>query len=140
MAGKNNKESRGQGEGGTRGWGGGAYKRRSRDSGALLAYAVHPSTRDVHIIVRQQSGVTGNTNVHCIDVLKLFQDLTAMRDWPTSFTNLQRVLPIIYAYVLNGTDFTPTLSGLTASSMSQAYYDALKDAGNHNFVLPLGSE
>ncbi|CAB1112043.1 unnamed protein product [Ectocarpus sp. CCAP 1310/34] len=106
---------------------------------ALLSYAVHPSTRDVRIIVRQQSGMAVNTNVHCIDLLKLFQDLTAMRNWPSSFTKLQSVLPIISAYVLNGTDYTPTLSGLTASSMFQAYYDALKDAGNHNFVLPLGS-
>ncbi|CAB1119914.1 unnamed protein product [Ectocarpus sp. CCAP 1310/34] len=88
---------------------------------ALLAYAVHPSTRDVRIIVRQQSGVTGNTYVNCIDVLKLFQDLSAMRNWPSSFTNLQRVLPIVSAFVLDGTDFTPTLSGLTASSMFQAY-------------------
>lgn len=105
---------------------------------ALLVYAVHPSTRSVRVVVRQQRGV-GDEPVQHIDVLELFEHLINLSHWPHHFSPLQRCLPVVVAYVLCGTDFTPTLHSLTSPSMFQVYYDYLSNATNAGFVKPLGS-
>lgn len=75
---------------------------------ALLVYAVHPWTRNVRVVVRKQSGVNDRAVVPCVDVLELFNALTKLTSWPSSFTPLQKCLPVVAAYMLCGTDFTPT--------------------------------
>ncbi|CAN0094469.1 unnamed protein product [Pylaiella littoralis] len=59
-----------------------------------------------------------------------------MEDWPHSFTDLQRCLPVIASYMLNGTDFTPTLSGLSSFFMCQSYFELAKNAENHQLSRP----
>ena len=105
---------------------------------ALLVYAVYPSTHNVRVVVRSHKGL-GCGAVQYIDVLEIFKKLTTRPDWPHNFSSLQRCLRVIVAYVLWGTDFTPTLYSLTALNMFQTYYEALADASNHCFVRPLGS-
>ncbi|CAN0264687.1 unnamed protein product [Ectocarpus sp. 12 AP-2014] len=105
---------------------------------ALLVYCVFPSTQNVRVVVRSQRGVGSTRECQQIDVLQLFDDITHLPHWPAEFTPLQRCLPVIAAYVLCGTDFTPTLHGITSASMFGAYYQFAKNAGNFGFVRPLG--
>ncbi|CAN0228769.1 unnamed protein product, partial [Ectocarpus sp. 4 AP-2014] len=107
---------------------------------ALLAYALYPYIRRVGVIVRQQSGLNDQVVVNYIDVLDLFEALTKMGNWPHSFTDLQRCLPVIASYMLNGTDFFPTFFGLTSFFMFQSYFELAKNPENHQFVKALGSE
>ncbi|CAN0001212.1 unnamed protein product, partial [Pylaiella littoralis] len=107
---------------------------------ALLAYALYPHIRRVRVVVRQQSGLNNQAVVNCIDVLELFEALAKMENWPHSFTDLQRCLPVIASYMLNGTDFTPTLSGLSSFFMFQSYFELAKNAENHQFVKALGTK
>ena len=82
---------------------------------ALLVYAVHPSPRRLRVVVRQKRGVgSRHEAVQHIDMLELFEKLTALSNWPNEFTALQKVLPVVVAYVLCGTDFTPTQHSLTS--------------------------
>lgn len=105
---------------------------------ALLVYCVFPSTQNVRVVVRSQRGVGSTRECQQIDVLQLFDEITHLPHWPAEFTPLQRCLPVIAAYVLCGTDFTPTLHGITSASMFGAYYQFAKNAGNFGFVRPLG--
>ena len=85
---------------------------------ALLVYAVHPSTRTLRVVVRQQRRV-GDEPVQHIDVLELFERLIDLPHWLHDFSPLQRCLPVVVAYVLCGIDFTPTLHSLASLSMFQ---------------------
>lgn len=104
---------------------------------ALLAYAVYPWTRNARVVVREQSGVNAQAAVTCVDVLELFRAMTDLGNWPFEFTPLQRCLPAIAAYMLCGTDFTPTFYGLTSYYFLQSNFESVKNAQNHRFVKPL---
>lgn len=105
---------------------------------ALLVYAAHQSTRNVRIVVRQQRGlVRPGEFVRHIDALDLFNGLINL-DWPHGFSSMQRCLPVIAAYALCGTDFSPTLHSFTSHSIFNSYFCTLKNAEVHDFVKPLG--
>lgn len=106
---------------------------------ALLMYAVYPWTRNVRVVVRKQSTINAEVRVTCVDVLQLFNVLTAYSSWPSSFNNLHKCLPVIAAYMLCGTDFTPTFFGLTSFFMYQTYFELAKNPENHRFIKPLGN-
>ncbi|CAB1096161.1 unnamed protein product [Ectocarpus sp. CCAP 1310/34] len=105
---------------------------------ALLAYAAHPWTRNVRVVVRKQSGLYDQAAVTCVDVLELFNALTRLTSWPSAFTPLQKCLPVIAAYMLCGTDFTPTFFGFTSFFMFQSYFEYVKNPENHRFLKALG--
>ncbi|CAN0325489.1 unnamed protein product [Pylaiella littoralis] len=105
---------------------------------ALLVYAVYPATQNARVVVRSQRGVGSSKECQHIDVLKLFDEIQAVTHWPQEFTPLQRCLPVVAAYILCGTNFTPTLHSVTSLSMFDSYYQAAKNAGNFDFIRGLG--
>lgn len=86
------------------------------------------------IVQIQQEGVGSRDKpVQCIDVLELFDKPTGL-NWQIRFTALQKCLPVVVAYVLCGTDFTPTLYSLTSLSVFQAYHGYASNATNTSFA------
>ena len=106
---------------------------------ALLCFAYDRSVRETELVVRQQTGEYGRQCPH-VDINKIYKRFNDNGYWPNCFEEADRCLPLVAAYILCGTDFTPTLSSVTAAYVFDNYHRLTVPLQNAAFVKQLGAE